>query len=134
MEEFQEADILWPESIMQNPQSETFFHWPIYHHFTPSESESEAGRSNSTCTQDELQLQESELSWPGTGDDSFFLSIGNSSKEMRWEEEWQEADVLWPEQESLKHRGSDGDEDQLIIKLGEATKVSSPIDIPNSKQ
>ena len=142
MEEFQEADILWPES-MQNPES--FFDWPIYHHFTPSElSESRlssASSSNSTCTQDELQ--ESELSWTGTGDDSFFLSIGNLSKEICCEEEWQEADVLWPEQESLnlKHRGfefewencSDGDEDQLIIMKGEATIISSPIDIPKRK-
>lgn len=139
MEEFQEADILWPES-MQNPES--FVNWSIYHHFTPSESEasrlSSISSSNSTCTLDELQ--ESELSWSGTGDDSFFLSIGNLSKEICSEDEWQEADVLWPEPESLKHRDfefewkncSHGDEDQPIMK-GEATKISSPIDIPIRK-
>lgn len=142
MEEFQEADILWPES-MQNPRS--FVNWQNYLHFTPSQMSeaslsSASSSSNSTYTQ--YELQESELSWPGDGDDSYFFSVGNlSEQKICCDEEWQEADVLWPEHESLtRHREFKfawencsliGDEDRFTKR--EPTRVSSPIDIPKRK-
>jgi hypothetical protein len=140
MEEYQEADILWPEST-RNPK--TFVNWQNYLHFTSSQSEaslsSASSSSDSSCTQDELQ--ESELSWPGSEEDSYFFSITNleekEKEKVSCDEEWQEADVLWPEQEGLTkchvawENCSVGDEDRLT--KAEQRKISSPIDIPKRK-
>jgi hypothetical protein len=135
MEEFQEADILWPEST-QTPKS--FASWPKYLHFTPSPIEaslsSASSSSNSSCTQDELH--ESELSWPESEEASYFFSIANLEEREKicCDGEWQEADVLWPEQENCSvawENCSVGDED-FLTKF-EHRKISSPIDIPRRK-